>query len=202
MFTDDHDTVIAVDYDGDLAADARPVLDHDLDNRMIPALATDKTKVSVRSYRRPHYVDHGTVAACPYHDYAHGFDSADASLRWVFANPAANTFFVNIDYANLTGQPVTVKISVGGEELTAPLPVTIAHDRDWRWFRQQLVGSVDVDAGTDQSLAVTVTTPIADTDRIPSHLEDGKPGGDHDGFMIKSITLKSLVPPRYGGESA
>ena len=196
-FTDTGDTVIAVDYKGELAVDPRPVLDHDLDNRFIPALATQQTAIALRSFRRPHAVDHGTVAYCPHDDYAHEFDTPEARLGWTFSNTTANTFFVNVEYANLTGKPIPVKIVVGGKELAATLPVTVTHDHDWRWFRTEIVGHVQIAAGQDQTIGLAVTEPISDDDRVPSYLADDKPGVEHDGFMIKSITLKSLAPLPY-----
>jgi alpha-L-fucosidase len=188
------DTVIALDYEGTLAVDPKPVLDHDLDNRFIPALATEQNSVALRSFRRPHVTDHGTVAYCPHDDYAHGFDTPEAGLRWTVANTEANTFYVNLEYANLTGKPVRVTLSIGGRQLTAALPVTITHDRDWRWFRSEIIGHLDVAAGHDQVIEFTVSQPISDTDRLPSYLADDRPGTEHDGFMLKAVTLKSLAP--------
>jgi hypothetical protein len=195
-FADEYDTVIAVEYDGELDVDPNPVLDHDLDNRFIPALTTEQTDVSLRSFRRPLYIDHGTVAYCPHDDYAHGFDSPDAYLEWTFSNMEETIFFVNVEYANLTGKPVKVKLSVNDRELTAELPVTVTHDRDWRWFRTEIIGHVEIANGDDLTVSFEVTEPISD-ERMPSYLADDKPGTDHDGFMIKSITLKSLAPPLY-----
>ena len=196
-FTHADDTVVAVDYDGELAVDPKPVLDHDLDNTFIPALAAKINEVELRSFRRPQFIDHGTVAYCPHDDYAHGFNTPEARLVWNFSNMNENTFFVNVEYANLTGKPVHVKVSVGGKDLTAALPVSVTHDRDWRWFRTDIIGHVQVAAGIDHVMSFEVTKPIADDDRMPSYLADDKPGIDHDGFMIKSITLKSLAPLPY-----
>lgn len=197
VFTSEHDTVIAVEHEGELIVDPMPVLDQDLDNRFIPALASESTGVELRSFRRPLFVDHGTNAYCPHDDYVHGFNRTDAGVKWAFSNTAENTFFVNVEYANLTGKPVTVTLAVGGQELTATLPVTITHDRDWRWFRTERVGHVQVAAGSDQTIDLAVTEPVSDDDRMPSYLADDKPGDEHDGFMIKSITLKSLAPLPY-----
>jgi hypothetical protein len=41
-----------------------------------------------------------------------------------------------------------------------------------------------------------LSEPISE-ERMPSYLADDKPGAEHDGFMIKSITLKSLAPLPY-----
>jgi alpha-L-fucosidase len=196
-FANADDTVIAVEYEGELSVDPKSVLDHDLDNRFIPALAAERNELELRSFRRPLFTDHGTNAYCPHDDYAHGFTDTNANVKWDFANMAENTFFVNVEYANLTGKPVPVKLSVGGQELTATLPVTITHNRDWRWFRTEIVGHVQIGVGSDQTLAFEVTEPVNDDDRMPSYLADDKPGIEHDGFMIKSITLKSLAPLPY-----
>jgi alpha-L-fucosidase len=196
-FANADDTVIAVEYEGELSVDPKSVLDHDLDNRFIPALAAERNDLELRSFRRPLFTDHGTNAYCPHDDYAHGFTDTNANVKWDFANMAENTFFVNVEYANLTGKPVPVKLSVGGQELTATLPVTITHNRDWRWFRTEIVGHVQIGVGSDQTLAFEVTEPVNDDDRMPSYLADDKPGIEHDGFMIKSITLKSLAPLPY-----
>ena len=195
-FTNAHDTVIVVEHEGELMVDPTPVLDQDLDNRFIPALASELNEAELRSFRRPLFIDHGTNAYCPHDDYAHGFNSTEAGVKWAFTNRAENTFFVNVEYANLTGEPVVVRLAVGGQELTATLPVTITHDRDWRWFRTELVGHVKIGEGSEQAIALTVTEPVSD-DRMPSLLADDKPGTEHDGFMIKSITLKSLAPLPY-----
>ncbi len=195
-YTNADDTVIALEYEGELDVDPKPVLDHDLDNRFIPAVASESTAVELRSFRRPQYNDHGTNAYCPHDDYGHGFENEGARLAWHFSNTAENTFFVNVEYANLTGKPVTVKISVGGQELTAVLPVTVTHDRDWRWFRSETAGHVLVAAGADHSLAFEAAEPVSH-ERMPSYLADDKPGAEHDGFMLKSITLKSLAPLPY-----
>ena len=88
------------------------------------------------------------------------------------------------------------KLSVGDQELTATLPVTVTHDRDRRWFRTEIAGHLQIEAGDDQRLTFEVTEPVS-TDRMPSYLADDKPGTEHDGFMIKSITLKSLAPLAY-----
>ena len=195
-FVDADNTVIAVEYAGELAVDPKPVLDHDLDNRLIPALASELTELELRSFRRPLVTDHATNAYCPHDDYAHGFNSTGASVKWAFANTTENTFFVNVEYANLTGNPVQAKLSVGGQELTAALPVTVTHDRDWRWFRTEIVGHVEIAVGDDQTISFEVTEPVGE-ERMPSYLADDKPGTEHDGFMIKSITLKSLAPLAY-----
>ncbi|MCX6972443.1 MAG: alpha-L-fucosidase [Verrucomicrobia bacterium] len=195
-FADEDDTVLMVEFDGELIVDPRPVLDHDLDNRFIPALAAEKNGVDLRSFRRPYFIDHGTNAYCPHEDYAHGFKKAGAGLGWQFSNRDENSFFVNVEYANLTGRPVKVKLSVGGHELRAELPVTVLNERDWRWFRTDIIGQVKVSADNDQSMSFEVTEPMSE-DRMPSYLADGKPGTEHDGFMIKSITLKSLAPLPY-----
>ena len=189
------DTVIALAYDGELAVDPRPVLDHDLDNRFIPALA-ERSQLELRSFRRPQYNDHGSVAFCPHDDYAYGFDVAEARLQWNVSSTNKNAFFVTVEYANLTGQPVQVKVSVGGQELTAILPVTVSDDHDWRWFRTEIVGHVHFEAGDDQVIDLSLSEPISE-ERMPSYLADDKPGAEHDGFMIKSITLKSLAPLPY-----
>jgi hypothetical protein len=42
-------------------------------------------------------------------------------------------------------------------------------------------------------MSFEVAEPISDV-RMPSYLADDKPGLEHDGFMIKSIILKSLAP--------
>jgi len=73
----------------------------------------------------------------------------------------------------------------------------VTHDHDWRWFRTEIVGHVQIAAGQDQTIGLAVTEPISDDDRVPSYLADDKPGVEHDGFMIKSITLKSLAPLPY-----
>ena len=195
-FTNEHNTVLVVEFDGELNVDPRPVLDHDLDNRFIPALAVEKTGVEVRSFRRPYFIDHGTNAYCPHEDYAHGFKTAGAKLEWQFENIHANAFYVDLEYANLTGKPVKVKMSVGGQALTAELPVTVVGDRDWRWFRTDIIGQVRVSAGHDLSMRLETTEPIGEG-RIPSYLADDRPGMEHDGFMVKSVILKSLAPLPY-----
>lgn len=195
-FANEHDTVIAVEYEGELTVDPKPVLDHDLDNRFIPALTAEKKNVELRSFRRPHFIDHGTNAYCPHEDYAYGFNSPEANIKWTFSNTNENDFFVNLDFANLTGKPVPVKICIGGQELTATLPVTITHDRDWRWFRTEIIGQVKIAEGNDQTISFEVTEPVSE-DRMPSYLADEKPGTEHDGFMVKSIVLKSLAPLPY-----
>jgi alpha-L-fucosidase len=194
---DEDDTVVVLEYEGELAADPKPVLDHDLDNRFIPALASDLNGAELRSFRRPLFSDHGTNAYCPHDDYAHGFSSGDAAVTWSFASTDENIFFVNVEYANLTGKPVQAKLSVGGQKLSAELPVTITHDRDWRWFRTEIAGHVKIGEGREQSLTFAVQTPIAATERMPSYLADDRPGTEHDGFMLKSVTLKSLAPLPY-----
>lgn len=196
-FANPHNTVIVVEHEGELVADPTPVLDHDLDNRFIPALASERTGVELRSFRRPQYNDHGTNAYCPHDDYVHGFNSVDTGVKWTFANMHENSFFVNIDYANLTGKPVALTLSLGGQELTAQLPVTVTHDRDWRWFRTEIVGHVALSVGEGQCIELGVVEPVSDADRLPSYLADDKPGAEHDGFMIKAITLKSLAPLPY-----
>lgn len=195
-FADEDNTVIAVAFDGELVVDSRPVLDHDLDNRFIPALAAEMNGAELRSFRRPYFIDHGTNAYCPHEDYAHGFKKAGTGLVWQFSSMCENSFFVDVEYANLTGRPVKVKLSVGGQVLVAELPVTVISDRDWRWFRTDIIGHVKVSAGNDQHMNIEVTEPISD-DRMPSYLADDKPGIEHDGFMIKSIILKSLAPLPY-----
>jgi alpha-L-fucosidase len=195
-FINEHSTVIGVEYDGELKIDPLPVLDHDLDNRFIPALASENAGVALRSFRRPYFIDHGTNAYCPHEDYAHGFEKAGTSLEWKFANMQANYFFADLEYANLTGKPVKVKLILAGQVLTAELPVTVANDRDWRWFRTDIVGQVHVTEGHDLCMRFETMETIGDA-RMPSYLADDKPGLEHDGFMVKSIILKSLAPLPY-----
>lgn len=82
-------------------------------------------------------------------------------------------------------------------QLTATLPVTVTHERDWRWFRTEILGHVTLAARENQSIELGVTQPVDPAARVPFYLADDKPGAEHDGFMIKSITLKSLAPLPY-----
>lgn len=193
-FANEHDTILAVEYEGDLTVDPTPVLDHDFENRFIPALGSCRG-AHLKTIRRTFSTHHGTSCSASHEDYVHAFEHEEASVRWAFSNNADQEFFVSIEYANLTGKPVSVKAVAGGRELLMDLPVTVTHDRDPRWFRKERMGHVRIGSGSRQEIALRVLTRVQDADRIPSRLEDGKPGRDHDGFMIKSISLVSLVPP-------
>ena len=197
-FIHEHDTVITVDYQGELNVDPRPVLDHDLDNRFIVDLASERQGLETRGLRRPSRTDHGGVAEIHFDHYVHGFEHPDAQIAWDFSVSQAGAFYPNIEYANLTGKPVSVRLAFGEQTLEAELPPTVTHSRNWRWFRKERIGCVQLQEGDRQAMRFSVTQPIDLDHQIPMEREGGEIWDQQDGFMLKAVVLKPFAPPREG----
>jgi len=122
---DYRDTVVVLEYEGQLEIDPMPVLDNDLDNRFIPLLAenTKAVKTSDKTRLTP-VIDHGGVQEPRYYAFSYGYSNPDAKTTWKFRAGADNYFYLNVKYANLTGKPVEVLVTVDGTPVQVKLPPT------------------------------------------------------------------------------
>ncbi len=193
-FLDQNDTVIAIEFTGELSVDRTPVLDHDLDNKFIPDLAKN-SNMRLKKYRRTPYI--GSSYRVSLDNGASKGRPGNSSLTWSFALKEPNAFSVFIEYANLTNKAMPVTLEIGEKILNLELPQTIAHSRDPHWFKKEDFGVVHLKPGKDQAIVLKIDQWVTDDEKLPVNIKDKKLSKKHDGLIIKSLILKSVYPLPY-----
>jgi alpha-L-fucosidase len=186
-------TVVAVEFNGDLKVDTKPVLDLDLENRFIPAHARYSGGTSHgRTRVTPKYNSPGVESPC-YYDYAWKFSKKGNKVSWNCVIPQNSNYFVKVKYANLTDKTLKAQVKVGEKVLELNLPPTLK------------------DASSCFQTAIsnkTFALSKSENANISFSIDDSSVSNELSGntiklkkFMLEWVEVSSFAPPLYEGYS-
>jgi hypothetical protein len=213
-FIDYRDTVVVLEYGGDLNLDTVTVLDNDLDNRFIPLLAENTKSVKTsKNTRLTPVIDHGGVQEPRYYAYSYGYSKPDAVTTWKFRAAEDNYFYLNVKYANLTGETVEAVLTVDGTTIPVTLPPTHKDPPKSKDFFDTLLVPRPVSLRNGSPVEVPMPVAIkkgaehamsfqlAEASRKPALDQAPRKAGRklRASFMLESITLKPAYPLPYQG---
>jgi hypothetical protein len=124
-------------------------------------------------------------------------------MEWTFNCVADNAFYVDIDYANLTGETLKASVTVAGVKTTVELPPTCSASRlvpDP--FQLVFSEPLSVAKGAGKKLVFELDAESAKKLAAASEKEKGgkrRRRGFKDKFLLRSVILKSAYPPPYRG---
>lgn len=199
------DTVVALAYEGKLRVDRTPVLDNDLPNTFLPQLATASGGAKCASTRLTPCIDHAGVQEPRYYQYAAGFDKTAAKLEWTFNCVAANEFYLNIDYANLTGETLKCAVTVNGKNVTVDLPPTcpLGGNICAEPFKLVFSKPLLIEKGSKHRLVFALDAASVGILGKAAEKTSGKgkrrKRGINGKFLLRSVILKSAYPLPYRG---
>jgi alpha-L-fucosidase len=190
----DADTVITVEYTGTLEADNTPVLDQDLENRFLPALAKMTNKASFGRTRITPKPDNPGIEAPHYYNYAWNFTNPKGAVSWKCIIPNTNSYFVKLKYANLTDKILKANIKVGDKQVQIELPPTSKNG--YASFQTAICKKAFIlNKNNNADIVFTL-----DKSTISNEL--GKKGPMRlRNFMLEWVEVSTLAPPLYEGYS-
>ena len=201
------DTVVVIEYEGELSVDATPVLDQDhYPNVFLPRQADKGVlrrsgQCAIRQYRFDGYdFESGISQDIFIYDVANAL-KPKTRFEWKFNVAQTNEYLVYIDYCNRSGETAKAVIEIAGNKIDVELPPTTAAADDMRWFIAKFAGHVKLVPAKGQTLALQMAGTIPDRLRDPKIIWDKKSISRRRGsypknvFMIRSVKIKSAYPP-------
>ena len=201
------DTVVAIEYEGELSVDTAPVLDQDhYPNVFLPCQADRKVinhsgGCTLRQYRFDGYnFDSGISQKIFIYDVANNL-KPKTRFEWKFNIAAPNEYLVYVDYCNRSGETAKAIIEIAGQKVDIELPPTVAAADDMRWFVAKYAGHFKLKPAKDQTLALQMNGPVPNKLKEPKiiwnqmSLARRKTSYAKNVFMIRSVKVKSAYPP-------
>ena len=199
------DTVLVIEYEGDLSVDTVPVLDQYFPNKFIPATGQMSGGGRVQQIRVTAFSYKGGLSHTVYsNDIAYNL-SDKSRIGWHFNVTKKNKYMLYVDYANRSGKTVDAVIEIGGQKLEVSLPPTTAAADDMRWFNKKLAGTVELSPLEGVELSIEMKSEIPKQLKQPIVLWDKRNVGRKNDvfgkyiFMIRSVIVRTAYPQLLKG---
>jgi hypothetical protein len=192
QYFSDINTVLRLEYGGELQVDGTPVLDQDLDTVLIPQLASSSSRLTLKHTRTTPTIEHPGCEEPRYDYYAYGFGKADAKVEWNYHAPRSGHYYVDVNYANLTDETLVAALVVNGQALQVELPPTKSQSRPWEVFSSAVSTGLQIAQGDNQTLSFGLQLS-EDHDSL-----NQKTRQVHN-VMLKHIALRPALPALYKG---